>query len=468
MGNSTYFSKFTAMTARARMPCDKYARTPSFYMTSIRLQLIMSDHSVKIIRGNQMTIKASSCGGGFFPRGLFLAAFLLLSAMHGLAAATGAEVAAGAGGALASPVSFKARRISEYRSESCAVADFNGDGKLDIAAGPFLYLAPDWKPVRIREISNKVTADGKGYADDFCNLVLDVNRDGRPDIIAAGWFDKTSAWYENPGGGKGDWRRHVIDPLGNHETGTLEDIDGDGKSEEFLPQTSVTVWYERSVNADGQAAFTRHDVCGQKRPFGAGVGDINGDGRTDIIRPDAWLEAPEDIRKGVWRAHPIGLGAPEGRADHTSNIIVFDVNADGLSDIIASAAHKHGIWWYEQRRDADGKISWEQHLIDDKWSQAHYLAFADITGDGKKEIVTGKRFMAHNGRDPDAFGNKCVFFYCFAPGAEPVFNKHIVSYDEGFGAGLNVITVDIDGDGDIDLVTTGKWGGPVLFENRLK
>ncbi|MDD2455376.1 MAG: FG-GAP-like repeat-containing protein [Kiritimatiellae bacterium] len=391
-----------------------------------------------------------------------------IKALRKISRSISVDVPDAAPGTLLSPVAFKARRVGDYRSEACAVADFNGDGKLDIIAGPFLYLAPDWKPVKIREIDNKVKEDGKGYADDFCNLVLDVNRDGRPDIIAAGWFDKTSAWYENPGGGKGDWRRHVIDPLGNHETGTLEDIDGDGKAEEFLPQTHVTVWYERTVNAEGRAKFTRHDVCDQKRPFGAGVGDINGDGRPDIIRPDAWFEAPRDIRKGAWRAHPIALGAPNGGADHTSNIIVCDVNADGLNDIITSVAHKHGIWWYEQRRDGEGKISWKQHLIDDTWSQPHYLAFADITGDGNKEIIVGKRFMAHNGNDPDAFGKRCVFFYRFTPGAEPVFAKHIVSYDEGFAAGLNIVPVDIDGDGDIDLVTTGKWGGPVVFENLLK
>lgn len=391
-----------------------------------------------------------------------------LKALRIIARTINVDVPDAAPGSLISPVAFKAHRISDYRSEACAVADFNGDGKPDIMAGPFLYLAPDWKPVKIRELDNKITEDGKGYADDFCNLVLDVNRNGRPDIIAAGWFNKTSYWFENPGDGKGDWKKHVIDPLGNHETGTLEDIDGDGKAEEFLPQTHVTVWYERVVNADGQPSFVRHDVCEQKRPFGAGAGDINGDGRPDIIRPDAWFEAPEDIRKGKWKAHPIALGAPAGGSDHTSNIIVFDVNADGLNDIITSVAHKHGIWWYEQCRDAEGKISWRQHLIDDTWSQPHYLAFADITGDGKKEIIAGKRFMAHNGSDPDAFGKKCVFFYRFTPGAEPVFSKHIVSYDEGFAAGLNIVPVDIDGDGDIDLVTTGKWGGPVLFENLLK
>ena len=364
-------------------------------------------------------------------------------------------------------IHFLPRRIGSCRSEACAVADFNGDGKPDIAAGPYLYLAPDWKPVRFREVSTTVTEDGKGYADDFCNLVLDVNKDGKPDLVAAGWFSQTSFWFENTLGKEGQWPVHVIEKLGNHETGTLEDIDGDGRALEFLPQSRVTVWYERGKDTNGAPNLVRHTVSEKTNMLGAGCGDINGDGRPDILRPDAWFEAPKDLRHGTWIAHPIALGGTNGTADHTSNIIVFDVNKDGLNDIITSTAHKYGIWWYEQRRGADGVSTWKQHTIDDTWSQAHYLAFADIDNDGNKEIITGKRFMAHNGGDPDEFGKLGIFYYRFTPGPDPVFRKHVITYDEGISAGLNTVAADIDGDGDLDLVTTGKWGGPVLLENRM-
>ncbi len=363
---------------------------------------------------------------------------------------------------------FTVKKIGSFRSEACGVADFNGDGRLDIVASPYIYYAPEWKAVKFREIGGSVDDEGKGYYDNFFDLILDINQDGRPDILCGTWFAKQSQWYENPGSDALPWIEHLVDPLGNHETGHLEDVTGDGKALEYVPHTHVTCWYEIGKTPDGKPGMIRHMVSEKRNVLGVGVGDINGDGRPDIIRPDLWFEAPEDIRKGEWKAHPIELAKIDGKVEHTSNIIVFDVNGDGLNDIITTTAHKHGIFWYQQMRDAAGSITWQQHVIDDSWSQAHYLAFADINNDGYKELITGKRFMAHNGKDPDAFGALCIRCYTFRPGPNPLFTRHDITYDAGISAGLNIVAVDIDGDGDIDLITTGKFGGPVILENQLK
>ncbi|MDA3926691.1 MAG: hypothetical protein PF904_18550 [Kiritimatiellae bacterium] len=364
---------------------------------------------------------------------------------------------------------FKIKKIGTFRSEACGVADFNSDGKLDIVAGPYIYYAPDWKAFQYSPIGDKkVDEKGKGYYDDFFNLILDINKDGKPDVLTGCWFTQENQWFENSGSDKAMWTRHLIEKLGNHETGKLEDIDGDGKALEFLPHTHITCWYEIGKTPDGKPTMIRHTISDKKNILGAGAGDITGNGRPDIIRPDVWFEAPEDIRKGKWKAHPIELGKVDGKVTHTSNIIVFDVNKDGLNDLLATTAHKHGIFWYEQVRGADKSISWKEHVIDNSWSQAHYLAFADINNDGEKEIITGKRFMAHNGGDPDAFGNMRICCYSFTPGPNPIFSKHTITENEGISAGLNIETVDIDGDGDLDLVTTGKFGGPIILENQLK
>jgi hypothetical protein len=135
--------------------------------------------------------------------------------------------------------------------------------------------------------------------------------------------------------------------------------------------------------------------------------------------------------------------------------------------VISSSAHGHGIFWFEQVREGDER-QWKQHEIDKSWSQAHSITLADIDADGDLDFVTGKRFMAHNGGDPDALGPLGVYWYELKLGPDPEWVKHVITHDEGIGAGLSIPVVDLDGDGDLDVVVTGKFGGPVWFENKLK
>ena len=295
-----------------------------------------------------------------------------------------------------------------------------------------------------------------------------MDGDGLLDIVSCSWHGKRIEWYRNPGKLGPLWSVTLVEENGHFECGDLWDIDGDGKALEILPATLHTAWYEVGTLADGSRGLVKHLVSKEADHWDGGVGDVNGDGRPDILRPATWFEAPRDPRSGQWKQHPLAVGhEEEGRADHTPQILVYDVNEDGLNDLITSVAHRYGIFWYEQSMKK-GRRTWKRHLIDDSWSQPHSLVLADLNEDGDRDLVTGKRYKAHNGNDPGAFEPLGVYWYELERGATPRWVKHNLSFNEGIGSAYSLPVEDLDKDGDLDIVVTGKWGGPAWFENRRK
>src|SRR5712692_6649841 len=259
-------------------------------------------------------------------------------------------------------VPFRKHEIDLGSSEPCAVADVNGDGKLDIISGENWYEAPRWTKHKFRTINYT-----GNYIDDFSDLPLDVNGDGHIDVVSCAWFSKRLWWSENPGKGGGLWKEHEIDSGFPIEFAFLVDLDNDGKAREVLPQfgdsKAPLAWYEAR-----NGAFVKHVVSPKSYGHGIGVGDVNGDGRNDILTSQGWLEAPPDPRSGDWKWHgDWDLGA-------LGFIYVMDINGDGRNDIVTSMAHDYGVFWMEQ--GAGNK--WTKHVIDDSWSQAHAMTLADI------------------------------------------------------------------------------------------
>jgi hypothetical protein len=371
------------------------------------------------------------------------------------------------------PVAWKKTIIEgKFRSEGVAVADVNKDGSRDILIGDSWYEGPSWTKHDIRKPGDY--GDGlRSYSRCMTCWVDDVNGDGWVDQIVIGFPGQPAYWYENPRGKPGLWPEHELWHSACNETPLYVDLFGDGR------RVLVMGWQPKGKDNEGQMAwFTpggdpsapweMHPVSEPSGPgkvvpgtfrfaHGLGVGDLNGDGRSDVICTGGWWEQPSSGRAGdtSWTFHPARLG------DAVADMVPYDMNGDGKPDVLASSAHQYGIWWFEQGapRDGDGSPVFTRHdLYPDLVSETHALIAADINGDGLKDLVTGKRFWSH-GRS-EAGSDKPALLYWFEARRGPEgligFTPRVI--DDQSGIGTQFVVADFNDDGLLDIITANKKG----------
>lgn len=401
---------------------------------------------------------------------------------------------------LASVNSFRKIQVSDqFWSEGASFGDFNKDGVMDVVSGPYWYAGPDFKQrheyypatqsfkLKVGPLT-EVTVPGfegglgknNSYSKNFLAFTYDFNGDGWTDILILGFPGEQSWWYENPKGKEGHWAQHTAIDVTDNESPTFLDITGDGKPE-IVCNSGGHFGYASPDWANPTAKWTWHKISPkgnwQRFTHGLGTGDVNGDGRTDVLDAEGWWEQPASLAGDPeWKRHLLAF-APAGGS---SQMHVYDVNKDGRNDVITSlAAHGYGLAWYEQTADKDDKGSpkFIQHVIMNKeakenaygvhFSQLHAVDVVDMDGDGVKDIVTGKRFWAH-GPTGDAEPNAPAVLYWFklvrGAGGAVDFVPHLI--DNNSGIGTQVLAGDINNDGLMDVVVGNKKGTFVHLQQK--
>ncbi|MFK7769747.1 MAG: FG-GAP repeat domain-containing protein [Mariniblastus sp.] len=379
-------------------------------------------------------------------------------------------------------IKFTPKMLTVDANEGIDLADIDGDGKLDVVAGRNWYAAPDFAPRPLRLIS-----DWNGYVESNGDFCLDVDKDGLVDVVAGSFLPTKVFWFKNPGA-KGlklgqVWKQHelVDTKQSQNEASFLHDIDGDGKPEwitnSWKKENPVVVWEfsvaetvtvsekgkgknkKRIEETKREPSLTKHVIGISGNTHGMGFGDINNDGREDVLIATGWYERPE----GNIYAKPWAFHADWEDLHASCPMLVRDLNGDGKNDLVWGKGHDYGLyWWQGDGVDESGKLKFKEHVIDDKFSQPHTIHFADLDGDGMDELISGKRVRAHNGNDPGGKDVPCMYFYRWDAESNS-FSRSVI--DEGhIGTGLQIRTRDLNADGKVDIAVAGKDGTWILFQ----
>ena len=368
---------------------------------------------------------------------------------------------------------------SEWGTGGPALADYDGDGDLDVAISRRVTESAYWyERVDDQTWIPHLMGSSAALARTLGTTPIDMNHDGWLDLVNQG------VWFQNPGvleeAPDTPWKVNLT-KAGGHDA-TTADIDGNGKADLLVYDGNKIAWYDTSKQLREIIISSGYDDHGGVAP--RGFGDIDGDGDPDVVIPGYWFANPGDTT-GNWPRHEWAF-EPVPKASYGRSIRswIADINADGQNDIVYGNCDTGGshVYWVENK---GAGAAWESHRLADPptlegdvpgTGSFHSLGVADFNQDGFLDIFAGEQ------EDPDQMGRGLMPMK-----PKGLKERGIIWYHGGEKTAQFTIFVihvdnpgwhdaqlgDVDGDGDIDIVSK-VWNadGPVYhldyWRNELK
>jgi hypothetical protein len=380
-------------------------------------------------------------------------------------------------------------------SEAVAVADYNKDGFLDVLSGPFWWEGPAFDKMHQLNMGTAQAPFCSPATASTCNCYTcmslgdwaeypyDVDGDGWVDAVEITRPSFPSYWYKNPGTPSVNtdtaWSQHEISTL-LWEQSQFVDISGTGKPGLVGVDTNGNFgWWDPTATSPWpfHVIATGGGTYPWEHGLGTGMNVTAGTGMNFIMRT-GWFTPPAGgPLSGPWTKHAYDF-SNDGQIPGGSHHLAYDVNGDGLMDVLASPeAHGYGLNWFEQKPAGTftkhvlvGKVGTTTGNVGNiaSFSQVHVLMNADVDGDGLKDMVAGKVWYAHPpGIDPGAADTPVYYIFKLIrdpamPGGA-TYEPHLIDSEVGLGKGGPVV-VDLNGDGLPDIATASKHGVFIFFQ----